>query len=72
MPLKSFLAFCCISSLSLPQSVLFAADKKADPAAGQRETVAKPLTEKERKRREKELKKELEGPYKQWLTVDVT
>src|SRR5947209_5169814 len=71
MSFKSSLAFCCASSLLLPQTTLLA-DKKADPAAGQRETVAKPLTEKERKRREKELKKELEGPYKQWLSVDVS
>ncbi len=72
MPLKPALTFCCIYSLISPQAALMAEDKKVGPAAGQRETVAKPLTEKERKRREKELKKELEGPYKQWLTVDVS
>ncbi len=71
MQFKPFVALCSAYSLLLPQAALFAADKKADAAAGQRETVAKPLTEKERKRREKELKKELEGPYKQWMTVDV-
>lgn len=48
---------------------LFAADKKA-PEAG-RETVAKPLTEKERKKREDKLRKELEGPYRKWLNEDV-
>lgn len=48
----------------------FAADKKAnDP---QRETIAKPLTEKERKRREEKLRKELEGPFRKWLNEDVT
>src|SRR5438874_3857556 len=49
----------------------FAADNKKAAAAPQRETVAKPLTEKERKRREAKLRKELEGPYKKWLTEDV-
>src|SRR5947199_10556445 len=51
----------------------FAADNKpaAKSAAPQRETVAKPLTDKERKRREDKLRKELEGPYKKWLTEDV-
>ncbi len=42
------------------------------PASGEdKETVAKPLTEKQRKKREKALKKELETPYKKWLTEDV-
>jgi GWxTD domain-containing protein len=48
---------------------LFAADNKA-PEAG-RETVAKPITEKERKKREAKLRKELEGPYRKWLNEDV-
>ena len=38
---------------------------------GPRETVAKPLSEKERKRREEKLRKELEGPYRKWLGEDV-
>jgi GWxTD domain-containing protein len=67
---KRFLVLCSASALLLPGLVSFAADKKAE-AAGQRETVSKPLSEKERKRREKALRKELEGPYKQWLNVDV-
>jgi len=50
----------------------FAADSKKQPAAAaQRETVAKPLTDKERKRREEKLRKELETPYKKWLNEDV-
>lgn len=70
MQSKPFLVFCCATSLLVPQQPIFAADKKAEPA-GQRETISKPLSEKERKRREKALQKELEGPYKQWLNVDV-
>jgi GWxTD domain-containing protein len=35
------------------------------------ETVAKPLTEKQKKKKQQELKKELETPYKKWLQEDV-
>jgi GWxTD domain-containing protein len=40
-------------------------------APQQRETIAKPLSEKERKRREAKLRKELETPYRKWLQEDV-
>jgi GWxTD domain-containing protein len=64
-----------ISGVSLAIAVcLFAADQQADktaPKDQQRETVARPLTEKERKRREAKLKKELETPYRKWLNEDV-
>ncbi|MEX2264720.1 MAG: GWxTD domain-containing protein [Bryobacteraceae bacterium] len=39
---------------------------------GQRETVAKPLTEKQRRKREEKLRKELETPYRKWLNEDVS
>jgi GWxTD domain-containing protein len=42
------------------------------PAPAARETVAKPMTEKERKKREAKLRKELEGPYRRWLNEDVS
>jgi GWxTD domain-containing protein len=47
--------------------------KKKAPAkpAPARETVAKPLTDKERKRKEAALKKELETPWKKWIDEDV-
>jgi GWxTD domain-containing protein len=67
-----------ISCVSFTIAVcLFAADQQGDnPKTAnkdqQRETVAKPLTEKERKRREARLKKELETPYRKWLNEDVT
>ena len=48
-----------------------AADKKAQ-AAGPRETVAKPLTDRERRKREEKLRKELETPFRKWLNEDVT
>ena len=48
-----------------------AADQKpAAPAA--RETVAKPLTEKEKRKKEEKLRKELETPYRKWLNEDVS
>ena len=37
-----------------------------------RETVAKPLTERQIKRKEAALKKELETPWRKWLNEDVT
>src|SRR3984893_12751297 len=45
--------------------------KKSAAADKKRETVAKPLTEKERKKKEAALKKELETPWKKWLNEDV-
>ncbi|MGI8742780.1 MAG: GWxTD domain-containing protein [Bryobacteraceae bacterium] len=48
-----------------------AADKKAKAAAEPGETVAKPMTDKERKKRDAKLRKELETPYKKWMTEDV-
>ncbi|HLK48309.1 MAG TPA: GWxTD domain-containing protein [Bryobacteraceae bacterium] len=51
--------------------LLPAADQKpAAPAA--RETVAKPLTEKEKRKKEEKLRKELETPYRKWLNEDVS
>ncbi|HWQ55898.1 MAG TPA: GWxTD domain-containing protein [Bryobacteraceae bacterium] len=48
-----------------------AQDKKASTAPG-RETIAKPLSEKEKRKREERLRKELETPYRRWLNEDVT
>jgi GWxTD domain-containing protein len=65
-----------ISCIALSLCV-FAADQKSDTskksASGeQRETIAKPLTEKERKKREEKLRKELLTPYRKWMNEDVT
>src|SRR5579863_5773819 len=69
-----------ISSISLSFVLVLAAqqgdqtqdskDKKKAPE--QRETIAKPLTAKQIKAREKKLKQELETPYRKWLNEDVT
>jgi GWxTD domain-containing protein len=56
--------------VAVPTS-LRAADKKSNTPDPNRETVAKPLSEKERRRREEKLRKELEGPYRKWLNEDV-
>ncbi len=43
----------------------------AEAAPAQRETIAKPLSEKEARKREQRLKKELASPFKKWLDEDV-
>ncbi|MGA9623471.1 MAG: GWxTD domain-containing protein [Bryobacteraceae bacterium] len=39
--------------------------------APQRETISRPLSEREKKKREEKLRKELETPYRKWLNEDV-
>jgi GWxTD domain-containing protein len=46
-------------------------DTKKASTAPQRETIARPLSEREKKRREEKLRKELETPYRKWLNEDV-
>lgn len=76
MKAKSAIVFSSVSGLILAGGLgvvqLTAATKKTAAADAQRETVAKPLSEKERKKREEKLRKELEGPYRKWLSEDVT
>jgi GWxTD domain-containing protein len=53
---------------------LLAAPQKGDnnkKAPAKRETVAKPLSEKEIKKREEKLRKELLTPYRKWMNEDV-
>lgn len=49
------------------------AQKAKKPVAdqGERETIAKPMTDREKKRREDKLRKELETPFRKWLNEDV-
>src|SRR5215831_16987697 len=54
----------CLGIVAAPQK-----DKKT--ADTQRETIAKPMTEKERRKKEAKLRKELETPYRKWLNEDV-
>src|SRR5260370_20281810 len=64
--------FVCSSVGLLALSVAAFGDKKPAAADPNRETVAKPISEKEQKKREAKLKKELETPYRKWLNEDVT
>lgn len=48
------------------------AQKDQQRPSDQRETVAKPMSEKERRKREKQLRKELEAPFRKWLREDVS
>jgi GWxTD domain-containing protein len=64
------LVFCCVSAVAIP---LCASDdpKKDNGKDTQGETIAKPMSAKEKKKREEKLRKELETPYKNWLNIDV-
>ncbi|HVT95661.1 MAG TPA: GWxTD domain-containing protein [Bryobacteraceae bacterium] len=75
MKYRLFTAFGLAGSMSLaPLATRAFADKKqsdAGSAVSSSETIAKPMSERERKRKEKALRKELETPYKKWLNEDV-
>ena len=57
---KVLLAFSCIAAVLVPMA-----------AQQQRETVAKPPSNRQKNRAEARLKKELETPYKKWLDEEV-
>ena len=59
-------------TLLLAVAPSIAQDSKKKASAAPRETVAKPLTDKQRKAKEARLKKELETPWKKWLSEDVS
>jgi len=46
-------------------------DDKKKAAGSTGETIAKPLTDKEKRKRDERLRKELETPYRKWLNEDV-
>ena len=72
MKFKLVLGSIGIAGLFVTPASLLAADKKVKGDTGQaRETVAKPLSEREKRKREDKLRKELEGPYRKWLSEDV-
>jgi GWxTD domain-containing protein len=64
------IAVAACGALLIPQAA-HPADKKGKQLEGARETVAKPLSEREKRKREEKLRKELEGPYRKWLSEDV-
>jgi GWxTD domain-containing protein len=69
MKAKPISAFCLAGVLFVSSAPAFA-QKDSKPTSA-RETVAKPLSEKEKRAREKKLRKELEAPYKKWMNEDV-
>ena len=80
MKIRHFAAWSSVAAVGLAGAYLLAApqsDKgeanKGDqkPASAQRDTVAKPMTEKQKRQKEDKLRKELETPYKKWLNEDV-
>ncbi|HUA18438.1 MAG TPA: GWxTD domain-containing protein [Bryobacteraceae bacterium] len=77
MKRKHFAAFAGIAVGALASAFLLAApqtdqtDSKSDAKTDQRETLAKPMTAKQKKKQEEKLRKELETPYKKWLNEDV-
>jgi GWxTD domain-containing protein len=60
-----------ISVLSIPLLAGLFAVAQERRTSTQRETIARPMTEKERKKKEERLRKELETPYRKWLNEDV-
>ncbi|MDQ1474035.1 MAG: hypothetical protein QOJ99_5515 [Bryobacterales bacterium] len=58
--------------LAVAPSVAQDSKKKSSASAQPRETVAKPLTDRQRTQKEARLKKELETPWKKWLNEDVS
>jgi len=59
------------SQTASPNSTDQSNSKDKDKKDTRRETVAKPLTEKQIKKKEAALKKELETPWRKWLNEDV-
>ena len=70
MRLKLLLAVSCsVGCLMIPAA---AQDKnKKDKSGEARETVAKPMTDKQRRQQQERLRRELETPYRKWLSEDV-
>ena len=74
---RKYVLFSCVSLGLILPGVVFCQDPKPDQkddqqnAAPARETVAKPLTEKQKRKQAEKLRKELETPYKKWLNEDV-
>ena len=73
MKTKLFVATTTVAALCLTGMLGLAAEKKGKSnGESSSDTVAKPMTDKQRKAQEKKLRKELETPYKKWLNEDVT
>ena len=56
---------------STPQTPATTTQADSTPGPAARDTVAKPMTAKQKKKQEDKLRKELETPYRKWLNEDV-
>ncbi|MBV9507156.1 MAG: GWxTD domain-containing protein [Acidobacteriia bacterium] len=68
------ISFASLPALALVGFILSAADDKTTDdkkSAAPRETISRPLSEREKKKKEEKLRKELETPYRKWLQEDV-
>ena len=70
---KLLFAFCSLCALlgALVAQTTSPPDNSQAPSAKKKETVAKPMTEKQKKQQQAKLRKELESPYKKWLNEEV-
>ena len=71
MKVPFFRVLCSVSGVLAFAGLILADKKPAATSDDQRETVAKPMSEKEQRKREAKLRKELETPYRKWLNEDV-
>jgi GWxTD domain-containing protein len=78
MKTKLFLISVCAAALCTTPAFINAApqsdkdkDNKKSSDSAAHDTVAKPMTAKQRKKQEEKLRKELETPYRKWLNEDV-
>ncbi len=70
-PLLLFAA-CSFLVAQTPTQSTTPAPASTPAPAQKKETVAKPMTEKQKKQQEAKLRKELETPYKKWMNEEVT
>jgi len=67
-----FYALVMVLALLAPAANTASAQRRRQASDnGQRETIARPMTEKERRKQEERRRKELESPYRKWLEEDV-
>jgi len=67
-----FYALVMVLALLAPAANTASAQRRRQASDnGHRETIARPMTEKERRKQEERRRKELESPYRKWLEEDV-
>jgi GWxTD domain-containing protein len=71
MSFKALSLFGAAAALVLGSFLLLSADQTPPAPSDTTETVAKPMSAKEKKKKEAKLRKELETPWKKWLNEDV-